>query len=442
MVYPSAAVTRLGQYNNDDYDASTNPYGLDDGGYLVNWVQASQDIGDVAAWMYSLDIAGLLAIETEITTVAGISSAVSTVAANDTDISTVAGISSAVSTVAANDTNISTVAGLDTEIAALGGITADISTVAGDISAVQAAALNTFNLSTDTSPTLAGDLALGGYDITGTGNIDITGNISAYTSGETLIMVDGDAGQYRAFSLATSGNPRWNLVVNNVAEAGGNAGSNLAINAYDDAGSYLLTSIIIERATGIPTFYTDTQWGTFSSSGASNGRYVSIGTGAASMDSSTSTTAIRAHLRYFNPNGEVGNTATTGTGTQFNTSSDENWKVFIGEYDPEKAIAIIKADPVRDFYWDQKRGGEYAVGWGAQTSYGVSQDLASPGGWFKDNQEVPEGTEGAEYHPWSVDQSRRTPYLWAATSWLIDVANDHEKRIAELETELALLKAA
>lgn len=38
---------------------------------------------------------------------------------------------------------------------------------------------NDYNLASDTSPTLAGNLNLNGYEITGSGNIDITGDVTA-----------------------------------------------------------------------------------------------------------------------------------------------------------------------------------------------------------------------------------------------------------------------
>jgi hypothetical protein len=102
--------------------------------------------------------------------------------------------------------------------------------------------------------------------------------------------------------------------------------------------------------------------------------------------------------------------------TAYNTSSDERLKDFIGPYDPQKAIDIIRADPVRDFTWISD--GSYAVGWGAQTSYAVSEDLATP-------------AEGD--NPWGIDQSKRTPYLWAALSWALDRIDDLEGRLSAME---------
>jgi len=150
------------------------------------------------------------------------------------------------------------------------------------------------------------------------------------------------------------------------------------------------------------------------------------------------TASSRKHLVLHHDTGsdigvaaEVGSISTTSTATAFNTSSDETLKDFIGEYSADKAIEIIKADPVREFNW--KSTGELAIGWGAQTSYEISNDLASKGGWFLDDVEVSPDTKGAVYVPWGIDQSKRTPYLWSAVSNLIERLENAEQRIKELE---------
>lgn len=143
-----------------------------------------------------------------------------------------------------------------------------------------------------------------------------------------------------------------------------------------------------------------------------NGATIADGGRSFSRNGTTSQT----QLSLINGNGTVGSISTSGTTTAYNTTSDETLKDFIGPYDPQKAIAVIKADPVRDFTW--KGTGEYAVGWGAQTSYAVSKDLASPG-------------EGDQ--PWGVDQSKRAPYLWAALSWALDKIDELEARLSVVE---------
>ena len=172
--------------------------------------------------------------------------------------------------------------------------------------------------------------------------------------------------------------------------------------------------------------------GTFSATGASDGKSI----GGAFLQSSRNITTGTGHLNFYNPNGLVGAITTSGSATAYGTSSDENLKDFIGLYDPLKAIDIIRRDPVRDFNW--KVDGSYAVGWGAQTSYAISHDLAQP------PEDVPleEGKTApapgeAGYQPWGMDQSKRTPYLWAALAWAVDRIDDLEARLSALEAAAA-----
>jgi hypothetical protein len=130
------------------------------------------------------------------------------------------------------------------------------------------------------------------------------------------------------------------------------------------------------------------------------------------------------------PGTQVGSIVTTNSATAYNTSSDERLKDFIGVYDPQKAIDIIRADPVRDWNWTDGSG--YAVGWGAQTSYAVSPDLASPPAGDDTKEVQPEpGEEG--FQPWGMDQAKRTPYLWAALAAALDKIDALEARLAVLE---------
>jgi hypothetical protein len=165
---------------------------------------------------------------------------------------------------------------------------------------------------------------------------------------------------------------------------------------------------------------------TFSSTGATDGKNL-FGT---VLQSSRVGTAAANHAQFFNANGAVGQIQTSASTTAYQTTSDENLKDFIGTYDPLKAIDIIRRDPVRDFTW--KQTGEYAVGWGAQTSYAISPDLAGPPEPPEEGKTAPAPGE-AGYQPWGMDQSRRTPYLWAALAWALDKIDDMEARLAALE---------
>ena len=145
--------------------------------------------------------------------------------------------------------------------------------------------------------------------------------------------------------------------------------------------------------------------GDFSLTGATVGLELSASSQRLSI--SANVTASVFVGAWYNPNGIVGSISIAGTGTAYNITSDERVKNFLGVYNPEEAIRIIRADPVRDFTMN----GEYAVGWGAQTSYAVSKDLATPG----------IGDPGDDdFMPWGVDQGKRTPYLWAAVTNILD----------------------
>jgi hypothetical protein len=174
----------------------------------------------------------------------------------------------------------------------------------------------------------------------------------------------------------------------------------------------------------------------------------------------TSTNTQFLLFTYNNSSTIVGSVTTNGSSTAYNTTSDETFKDFIGVYDPAEAIAIIRADPVRDFHWNARSAtpGAYAVGWGAQTSHAVSADLATPGYWYIPPQpeqrdsagEVTSAAEpgrlaeedeaGAVYSPAAIDQGKRTPYLWAAVSWLLDERDRLSAAVGELQAAVAALQ--
>lgn len=67
--------------------------------------------------------------------------------------------------------------------------------------------------------------------------------------------INGAAGTVRALYGATAGSNRWRVTLGtNVAESGGNVGSDLFIDAYSDAGALLLTPLQITRSSGMATF--------------------------------------------------------------------------------------------------------------------------------------------------------------------------------------------
>ena len=64
------------------------------------------------------------------------------------------------------------------------------------------------------------------------------------------VQVSDAAGTNRQVQLLTAGLLRWSLYALNNAESGSNAGSDLVIGRYDDAGSYLGTAVQITRSNG------------------------------------------------------------------------------------------------------------------------------------------------------------------------------------------------
>ena len=164
----------------------------------------------------STDIATVSSVSSDVTTVSGISSDVSTVSGVSSDVSTVAGISSLVTTVASDSADIASLASISSDITTAASNATDISTVASNITDVNSFAdtysigatnpatadegdlfYNTTdngfkyyngsqwttitvdtNVVEDITPQLGGNLDLNNQDITGTGNLNITGNIS------------------------------------------------------------------------------------------------------------------------------------------------------------------------------------------------------------------------------------------------------------------------
>lgn len=61
----------------------------------------------------------------------------------------------------------------------------------------------------------------------------------------------GPAGTNRAIYFDTDGTPRWALITNSTAEGGADAGSNLVLQNYDDAGALLGNVLAFSRATGL-----------------------------------------------------------------------------------------------------------------------------------------------------------------------------------------------
>lgn len=72
-----------------------------------------------------------------------------------------------------------------------------------------------------------------------------------------MVALDKAAGATRGLDYRSSGSQRWQVACNGTAEGGANAGSDLAVHRFSDAGSFLGTPIAINRADGSVTFEID-----------------------------------------------------------------------------------------------------------------------------------------------------------------------------------------
>ena len=116
---------------------------------------------------------------------------------------------------------------------------------------------------------------------------------------------------------------------------------------------------LIQQSNAAMNFYTSgtermkitstghTQWGTFSSTGATSGAQQLYA--SAARQSSINGTGNSTHLSFFNPNGEVGSIRTSGSSTNFNTSSDYRLKTDVQPM--TGATATLKLLKPCNFEW-------------------------------------------------------------------------------------------
>jgi hypothetical protein len=259
--------------------------------------------------------------------------------------------------------------------------------------------------------------------LTVNGNVNVAGDVYAVRgAGPTGVIFLGNAGAYLYFDGATY-NLNGSHTLNNGAGGitCGALGSNSGIGGWQ--GISMLTGA---GQNGGPYGY-------------GVGAYAPPGSWGASV---SRVDATNQYLELWSYAGTtVGSVTTTGSVVSYNTTSDERLKDFHGPLSAEDAIAIIAADPSRRFTWNEHSGapGQDAVGWGAQTSYAVSPDLAVPA--FDDTA----ADDGNPTHLWGMDQAKRTPYLWAAIGaegGLLDRIAALEKALGSAQAEIAALKAA
>lgn len=133
------------------------------------------------------------------------------------------------------------------------------------------------------------------FSVTGAGVVVAAGNVSAggnVVSGTNSsggnVIVNGPAASNRTGPLfRTAGSNRWDIRANNTAEGGANAGSDLAITAYDDSGNSLGTALTVTRASRAATFANAVK-----SSSATAGIGYATGAGGTVTQATSKSTAV------------------------------------------------------------------------------------------------------------------------------------------------------
>ena len=237
------------------------------------------------------------------------------------------------------------------------------------------------------------------------GTLTVNGSITANSGGASGFFTGGTTNTFLSTATGSSGS---------IYLRPNGAGSTTGQTTIDSAGNMTVAGTITAANMLINTF---------SATGASDGKSI----GATSLQSSRTSTSGVQHQAFYNPNGAVGSITTNASTTAYSTSSDERLKNVGADYDPAEAIAIIRADPVKNFQW--KAGNIDAVGWIAQRSYAVHEDLATRVAAT----EAGEKGEPAQDEFWGIDYGRRTPYLWAALTHALDEIEALKARLAALE---------
>jgi len=306
----AAKATEIGRLGTADAVADLAILGTADAVADMNTLGTAANVTNMDTLAgISSNITTVAGISSNVTTVAGISSNVSTVAGVSSDVTTVAGISadvSAVEDIAANVTtvagisgNVTTVAGISSDVTTVAGDSADISTVATDIASVNTTAANITGVNSfadryrvgasdpttsldegdlaynttdnalkyyngtswasitagltdivgDASPQLGGDLDLNSNDITGTGDINITGTITS-----DGLTVDNSVS---TFNGATVNIDLMESDTTDVNTRIRQSSSGLSIQTVNDAASTATNRMRIDHTTGDISFRAD-----------------------------------------------------------------------------------------------------------------------------------------------------------------------------------------
>ena len=136
--------------------------------------------------------------------------------------------------------------------------------------------------------------------------------------------------------------------------------------------------------------------------------FIPTSNGRKNLNMATSSSALNAHIYFFNPNGAVGYIATNGNSTDYNTSSDYRLKEDLQDFN---GLDMISDIPVYDFKWKSDESRSYGV-----MAHELQEVLPDAVTGEKDAEETQQ-----------VDYSKIVPLL--------------VKSIQELKAEIELLKA-
>ena len=216
---------------------------------------------------------------------------------------------------------------------------------------------------TDTTPQLGGDLDLNSNDITGTGNINVTGTIQSsgnitgtlatasqpnITSTGTLTTFSStgidDNATSTAITINSSEQVEFTDGTASVPSITNSGDTNTGMwfpaadtIAFSEGGSEAMrinsSGYLIIGATSLPT-----------SGSTVNG--VQLKGGSDTNFFSVDTTGGQEQLRFINPNGRVGSIRTSGSSTAYNTSSDYRLKENVS-YDFDATTRLKQLKPAR-----------------------------------------------------------------------------------------------
>ena len=124
---------------------------------------------------------------------------------------------------------------------------------------------------------------------------------------------------------------------------------------------------------------------------------------------SKSVTTNASSFAFYNPNGLVGTIATSGSQTNYNTTSDKNLKKDFKDFD---GLSIVLKTTVYDHAWKKGNGRSFSVK--AQEAYHVHPNAVTVG----DSDKEWEESKPEDRSPWSVDYSKYVPILIKAVQQL------------------------